>query len=486
MTPEQKRSTTEAIADLRTVSSSGSEPHDANSFRDMMEAGGIANGFIDWGTGDVTGYSADGLASINALAKSYRPEGSQRSHQTSNATLAQVIAAAVATAWRTRHDRTPVEADFNGLHATIESWFFGLTQKRLHAVPCVLVDYQVPPFAIGPVHFYHVTDFPHDQFGVAREEFWPEAANDAPQHEIGGLNFGSLIQMANERCAAWMAVVEVSGRAEKESIAIADIAVDIALGALQVAAPGLHIENITRATACLPLRWRADVWAQNDQTRHSISNHQVARGIHPATFAHVTGTEVAQQLSVMGGRLAGYLGSTSAVPLLDEAWCNAVYWFHEAIAETLDTVAVVKLETAIEVLFRAEDMKGSKNRIKSSFEALFGLKESDILPGSSLTVEKFVLNITTARSRVVHGTWPTIHTDLPGYRKQQPISRSDLQAIASILLIHIAHHIEAYLTAGETNDDTDALLSWIKTQPQAAAPASPQAPAAPPPTGGEL
>ena len=479
MTPEQRRLTTQAIVDLRTISVSGTAPHDANNFSDTIKAGGIAKGFIDWGTGDVTGFSPDGLAAINTLAQGYRPEGSQRSHQTSNATLAQVIAAAIATAWRTRHDRAPEEADFNDLHTTIESWLSTLTQKRLHAVPCVLVDYPVPPFAVGPVHFYHVRDFPHEHFGVAREDFWPEAA-EASQQAIGGFHFEPLIKIANERCAAWIAVIEITGRAEKESIAIADIAVDIALGALQIAAPGLDIENIARSTARLPARGRVDIWAQDRQLLSSISNQQVALRIDPTTFAQVTSSKVSRQLSVMGERLAGYLGATSIVPLLDEAWCNAVYWFHEALAETLDTVAVVKLETAIEVLFRAEDMRGSKSRIKNSFEALFGLAETDVFLGSSLTVNNFILNITTARSRVVHGTWPTIHTDLPGYRKQQPISRADLQAMAGTLLIEVAHHIEAYLNAGKTDDDADALLNWVKMRQQAAAAVRSQAPAAPP------
>ena len=58
---------------------------------------------------------------------------------------------------------------------------------------------------------------------------------------------------------------------------------------------------------------------------------------------------------MMGRRLSAYLEATSVVPDLDEAWCNVMYWFHEAMAECLDTVAVAKLETSIEVLFRAED-----------------------------------------------------------------------------------------------------------------------------------
>ena len=82
-------------------------------------------------------------------------------------------------------------------------------------------------------------------------------------------------------------------------------------------------------------------------------------------------------LESMGRRLADYLAATSPLPDLDEAWCNAAYWYHEALAESLDTVAVPKLETAIEVLFRAESMSGSKQRMLDCFDAIFGLKGND-------------------------------------------------------------------------------------------------------------
>jgi hypothetical protein len=80
----------------------------------------------------------------------------------------------------------------------------------------------------------------------------------------------------------------------------------------------------------------------------------------------------------------------------------------------LDTVAVAKLETAIEVLFRAESMSGSKRRLLESFDAIFGLGSKDFLDAAkTVTVEEFVQAITTARSRILHGTWPTLHSDLP-------------------------------------------------------------------------
>lgn len=466
MTPQQKALTLKAIADLRTISLLSPEPHDGGSLSEALDAGGIRNAFIDFGGSSATGFSAEGLAALAALAKSYRPEGSRRSQQASSATLAQFLSAAIANSWKDRDNRIPEDADFDVLDTAVLSWFTTLAQTNLHAVPCILLAYAAPPFMIGPVHFYHWHDFPVQQFGMTREQFWPTAGEGASDRGIGGSHFSRLVEMARERDARWVAVVEVSGRAEKESIATADIAVDIALGALQIAAPGLNIRNITRATALIPVLRRTDVSASGSQPRQSVSNHSPALAISPELVADVIANVVGESLDVMGKRLAEYLGSTSTLPRLNEAWCNATYWFHRALVETLDTVAVVKFETAIEVLFKAEDMSGSKSRIKSSFDSLFGLVGSDLFPETSLTVDQFILNITTARSRVVHGTWPTINTDLPGYKRQEPVSRAAVEMVASRLLFHVAHHIDGYVKAGETADDTDSLLIWVKSQRQ--------------------
>lgn len=466
MTPQQKELTIKAFADLRTISLVTSEPHDSRTLSDAMDEGGIKSGFIDLATTTAAGFSAEGLASLSALARTYRADG-RRSQQASNATLAQFLSASIVKLWRNRSGGAPEDTDFDALDTAVGGWFAALSQRSLHAVPCALPPYPTAPFSIGPVHFYNWHDFPSEQFGVSKEEFMQGEGEGG--WDFGGPHFRHLVAMARDRQASWVAVIELSELAQKEAIATADLAVDIALGALQIAAPGLNIRNVARATAPMPIRSRTDVWASGGMPHQSFSNLSPALTITPEFFQHVIANEVAQLLDVMGERLAGYLGAASPLPVLNEAWCNAAYWFHEAIAETLDTVAVLKLETAIEVLFRAEDMSGSKSRIKQSLNALFGLTSSDLFPGSSLTVDQFILNITTARSRIAHGTWPTISTDLPGYRHQQPVSRVALEIVAGKLLIEMAVLIGFYEAAGETADDTDAVLQWAKAQRLAAA-----------------
>jgi hypothetical protein len=184
----------------------------------------------------------------------------------------------------------------------------------------------------------------------------------------------------------------------------------------------------------------------------------------------------------MGRRLNGFLDDSSAVPDLDEAWCNAAYWYHEALAETLDTVAVAKLETAIEVLFRAESMSGSKRRLQDSFDVFFGLSPKDkVAPASTVTVEQFVEAITTARSRVLHGTWPTLQFDLPANKSSQTVSYGEVEKLTRTLLLCSSVQLDAYIDTGAAIDTTDAFFSWMKSEREKQLTRAASAAQAPPP-----
>ena len=73
-------------------------------------------------------------------------------------------------------------------------------------------------------------------------------------------------------------------------------------------------------------------------------------------------------------------------PNLERAWCDAAYWLREALAEPMDSIAMAKLETALEVLLRSESSKGSTRRLLTILRYFFGLKPDDpILNGSAVT-----------------------------------------------------------------------------------------------------
>jgi hypothetical protein len=123
------------------------------------------------------------------------------------------------------------------------------------------------------------------------------------------------------------------------------------------------------------------------------------------------------------------------------------------------------LETAIEVLFRAENMSRSMRRLLESFDVFFGLSRSEpIVPNGTVTVEQFAEAIITARSRVLHGTWPTLQFDLPANKSNQTVSYNDVEFLTRTLLVCFSAHLDAYIAAGNPTDTTDAFFAWIKAE----------------------
>lgn len=165
----------------------------------------------------------------------------------------------------------------------------------------------------------------------------------------------------------------------------------------------------------------------------------------------------------MGRRLESYVSGHRPLPALNESWCNAAYWFHEALLEPVEAVAVAQLETAIEVLLSAGSTTGSNARLLSAFDSLLQKAATDpIAPKSPTDVKSFVAAIVTARSRVLHGTWSALSPDLP-QRNGVGVRRADVEDLARALLTVASVQLDAYEAAGRQTDDILALLEWTKT-----------------------
>jgi hypothetical protein len=68
---------------------------------------------------------------------------------------------------------------------------------------------------------------------------------------------------------------------------------------------------------------------------------------------------------------------------------------------------------------------------------------------------------------VLHGTWPTLHHDLPAEKNNLTVTYGDVELITRLLLVSFSAHLDNYQSAGNTGstaDTTDAFLGWIKTQ----------------------
>ena len=129
----------------------------------------------------------------------------------------------------------------------------------------------------------------------------------------------------------------------------------------------------------------------------------------------------------------------------------------------MDSIAVTKLETAIEVLLRAENRKGSERRIISAMDTFYALKPEDpITPNSSVTTKAFARRFVDDRSRVLHGTVSTLNVRMAD-------SRDSLENLVTTLVRATVQELDLYLQSPSPSDETEAFLDWIKTRRRKAA-----------------
>jgi hypothetical protein len=169
-------------------------------------------------------------------------------------------------------------------------------------------------------------------------------------------------------------------------------------------------------------------------------------------------------ITAVGKVVRSFTSGDYRLPNLERAWCDAAYWLHEALAEPIDSIAVAKLETALEVLLRTESSKGSTARVLTILRCFFGLKPDDpVAPHATLTAKQFAANLVRDRSRILHGTWSTLNARLGR-------SRTGMEGFATTVLRRTAIELEGYCLEPTPADDIDAFLAWLKQRASVAGP----------------
>jgi hypothetical protein len=188
-----------------------------------------------------------------------------------------------------------------------------------------------------------------------------------------------------------------------------------------------------------------------------VRNQEPGLLLGPGTLEHYL-KEGSTLLSGVGTQISAFLSRAGDLPTLSRAWADAAYWYHEGLAEPLDTIAVPKLETAIEVLLRSESSSGSKTRVVEAIEAFYALKPDDFInPNSQTTVKQFAAGFVRDRSRILHGTWSTLVHSLRA-------SRGSLESLVVGVLAGYVFELQAYCAAPGSTDDLDQFLSFIKNR----------------------
>lgn len=337
------------------------------------------------------------------------------------------------------------------LEASLRTWFTSQTFSRTFFIPCAILPEHATAFSIGPVAFLSLQDF------IAREGLGD--GGDA----FSSISYGPLLQAMGERSAGWLADITVAGRDKELAVETADLAVDIALVAIQIAIPVHYSRAVARITGRTFPAWTGQVSKGAGQISSGITRQDPGHGFSAQAFDHLMAQQT-DMLTSIGNRVTAFVTRQCQLPHLEQAWADAAYWFHEGLAEPLDTVATAKHETALEVLLGAGSTKGSTKRLVEAFKAFYGLsKGDDINPQASLTVGKFVEQMVEARSRILHGTFSTLSKT--GTVEDAHSLRAATEWLAMDLLRQFSLQLDRYSQqSAALGDQAGVFLAWIANQ----------------------
>lgn len=350
-----------------------------------------------------------------------------------------------------RDESTLTQGDVAALADRMLAWFRERSASRLVFVVCCLSRWCSPDFDIGPVHFSH-----YENLRNHRSEL--EARTDLTSDE-----FEYLFATMQDEAAHWLAAIELDGFDAYRGFEVANLAVDLSIVAIQLAAPYFDTKNMSRLHS---RRGTGQVHTLAYSAGAFVSgHHNVEPGLSIGEGSLVGRIINASPviISVVGNLIHSFASGNYRRRLLEQSWCDAAYWLHQGLAEPLDTIAVTKLETAIEVLMRAESSQGSVKRVLEALEIFFGLKPTDhINAHSSVTAKSFAKSIVSGRSRILHGTSPTLFENVSDLR-------STLEYFAVTLVRAYAVEFEQYIADPNSPDSLESFLKWIKCARQARA-----------------
>jgi hypothetical protein len=353
-------------------------------------------------------------------------------------------------------DRNPSSVgstDAETLIAHFERWFSNMSSPRRVFVPCVLSRTSAPRFEIGPVAFEFVDR-------VAASDIYHRDGNG----DLGRRAFDDLVRWMYERDANWLARISVDGCEQKRAEEIAELAVDLVIVALQLAAPNLDTRTMARLDARRGTSQKRTISETNGRFSSSWTSKEPGMTIRQGTLTNIL-QKAAPIVTSVGNVVRSFASGSFRLPIIEQAWCDAAYWLHQALAESIDTIAIAKLETALEVLLHAKSTKGSEQRILEVLSAIFDLGPDDsVAAASHLTACQFARNVVRDRSRILHGTWSTLSTP--------SMDRRGMEGFVVTVLRRVVLELEAYANSACPADDIDKFLHWVRQRKRNSSPSA--------------
>ncbi len=350
----------------------------------------------DWlSTGEARGFKRSGVSSLIELTSILRKEEPTYRRGTRPERLAAHVAHSIVAVFQDRLASIPTPDDVVAVEEEVRRRFAAKAVACTHCIPCRIIPEHASPFSVGPIEFYSKEDL------IKRE-------NLSSGNLLTEMSYGPLLEFMKNQSAYWVADVTVEGFDEAAGLERANIAIDLALSAIQIAIPPDYSRSMARLTDRTLPSEIGSVTKVGNHARFGSHRRDPGLGFSAGAFDQFL-LNAASILSSIGNRVGAYITDNAALPKLDQSWSDAAYWLREGLTESLDTVAITKLETAIEVLLSAESSKNSGRRLESAFSAFYGLlPESPYPPGSTRKVKDIVKAIVESRSRILHGTLSTL------------------------------------------------------------------------------
>jgi hypothetical protein len=345
-------------------------------------------------------------------------------------------------------DPTSIGAnDVVSLHVHFDEWFGHLAALRRVFVPCVISPWEAPRFSVGPSVFVFIDE-------VVRSEFYPPAEDILDRD-----SFDRMLGLMRDNRANWLACVSVEGCEHQRAEEIGALAADLAIVALQLAVPlAWGTQTMGRLDARRGAAERRTLSEAGGYYCVGCSRRDPGLSIGTGTLADIL-QKTAPTITAVGSLVTSFATGQFRLPNLERAWCDAAYWLHEALADPADAIAFAKLETALEVLLRAENTSGSRTRMEAILATFYGLNPDDALTSeTTTTAKKFVDGIVRDRSRILHGTWSTLNSRLA-------LNRGSMEEFVIAVIRRAALELEAYATTTAPKDDIDAFLAWVRRRP---------------------
>lgn len=249
---------------------------------------------LNWlSSGGAQGFNQTGVSSLIELTSILRKEEKDYRRGTSAQRLGASVAQSIISVFDGRLDSTPTLADIRSVKQEVRRRFVEQTIPRTHYIPCLIIPDHASSFDVGPVRFYSTNDF------ITRE-------NIVEANPLQTLAYGPLLQFMQAQAARWIAEVTVEGFDEPAGLERANIAVDLAFVAIQVAIPVFYSRDMARLTGRTMPTGIGSVTKAKGQARFGSLRRDPGLGFSAGAFDQFI-AKAAAVLGSVGNRVRAFL-----------------------------------------------------------------------------------------------------------------------------------------------------------------------------------